>query len=225
MDEPGSQEAKPATVAVTVTIGTPSIQMRSHLWIQWTEIAMEHETEAIGIRAEALRTRQDGGEIAGLLGREMRASMVSIAAAAHSIDALYGALQEATPNRPMFAKGTPRRGKIIETLKYGLDLRGETTRWESEFRWLFNLRGGAVHFKGEFTATVPHPLGTNTAPEAVAYSQESAIRAVDFLSEVLSACSKRPKPTVPEMVKWATDYGPAIERLLASRAPRPEPTD
>jgi hypothetical protein len=179
------------------------------------EIAIEHELETRNIRAEAEQMKKERRDFAEAMNREIKAAMIAVAAAAHALDALYGALKDLIPNRPTFPPRATRNRMILETLKRGFDVGKLQKGWVGEFRWLFRARDAALHFRGIFGATVPHPLGTNTAPEAVLYSCESATRALVLLLEVLNAFMERPRRALPEIVKWAADHRPAIERLLA----------
>jgi hypothetical protein len=55
----------------------------------------------------------------------------------------------------------------------------------TEFEWLFDLRDAAEHPEESPKLSVPHPLGTNTTPEQVDYSMESATKAVESALSVL----------------------------------------
>lgn len=69
--------ATPATVAVRVSIPSPSVSIRQHGWVQWALIAIEHEESARRARkAEKVNEHLPG--------------LVAIAAAAFALDALYG---------------------------------------------------------------------------------------------------------------------------------------
>jgi hypothetical protein len=87
---------------------------------------------------------------------------------------------------------TPRRTRILETLKIGFSISRKARRWSSDFKWLFDLRDAALHHGPEFRESVPHPLGVNVTREYVDYSVESAERAVELMLDVLSTCAKTP---------------------------------
>jgi hypothetical protein len=78
------------------------------------------------------------------------------------------------------AEGTKRHGKIREALKQVFDTGPVNHEWVSEFGWLFDLRDAAAHAEESPKTPVRHPIGTDTAPEQVDYSVESAERAVAF---------------------------------------------
>ncbi len=80
------------------------------------------------------------------------------------------------------------------------------------------LRDAAAHPEESPEAPVPHSLGTNTAPEQVDYSTESATRAVELALSVLGWCVIiRPTPSFscPER-HWTQ-----IESACSATAPRP----
>ncbi len=62
------------------------------LWIQWGDIAIEREDRARTARADMIALARYRQEYTPALGEELMASMVSISAAAHALDALYGQL-------------------------------------------------------------------------------------------------------------------------------------
>src|SRR5687767_2354522 len=81
---PGHAHARGGTVTLSVAI---------NLCIYWARIATEHLREARQERAKMIaldRADPDQGiQFGEALGRETRASMVAITAAAHALDAFY----------------------------------------------------------------------------------------------------------------------------------------
>jgi hypothetical protein len=45
-------------------------------------------------------------------------------------------------------------------------------------------------------------------------------RAVDLLLEVMGQAVSSPRPSRPDVVKWASDFAPSVERLRARRRER-----
>jgi len=193
-----------------------TVLVRSHLWIWWAEIAIDQLRQARAFRAQAIEVRASGDEssrFAELIGQETKAAMVAIAAAAHALDALFGAVRELVPE----AKTNRRWSTILETLKRTSVIKGSAGggRWAREFEWLFDLRDSALHFQESQAETVPHPTGTNTGPENVLYSLEPAERAVALLLEVLETCTADPRPPLDE---WAKTMRPTVDSLRKSSA-------
>ncbi len=197
-----------------------AISIRSHLWINWAEIAIENEAVARHARHELYPKDPSEG-----LRAEMHAGMIAVSASAHALDALYGELQEMIPlpeswrrKEPKTCRGPARHARIVETLKLGFALGKAAVEWPPRFEWLFDLRDSAVHFEGGFRPPVPHPVGVHTADTNVSYALESAQSTVDLLLEVLSTCAASPRDQLPSIVKWASDMTPTVEHLTSMRA-------
>lgn len=200
-----------------------SVRIKSHFWIDWSEIAIAHEQEARYARHDLYPADPSAG-----LTAEKQASMIAVSASAHSVDALYGELKDRIPLHPHAleawaekrakGEGPSRHSIIFENLKRGFVLGARTNTWPRELDWLFGLRDGVVHFQDEFHAPVPHPVGTNTSRWNVTYSLESASRAVDLLLEVLETCVTSPRTDLREVMRWASDMADAVQRLVAARS-------
>ncbi|MEV4619693.1 hypothetical protein AB0J74_13405 [Asanoa sp. NPDC049573] len=146
--------------------------------------------------------------------REFEASLIAVAASAHALDALYGSTVVPASVRQIWAsKGTKRHGKIREALKLVFNTGAVNARWAVDFAWLFDLRDAAAHPEEKPKASVPHPLGTNTAPEYVDYSVESAERAVELALSVLRWCVEHPRSAQPDVVRWAASHQSAVADL------------
>jgi hypothetical protein len=91
--------AQPAMAAATAE--TLSIKIRTHLWISWARIAVNHEATAHAARQEM----QPGADQSGLLMDEADAGLDGICAAAFALEALsrelseLGSIPEATLKR------------------------------------------------------------------------------------------------------------------------------
>jgi hypothetical protein len=219
------------------------IKIRTHLWIAWAKVAIDHEAIARRERDAAEQVAQsESHQPAVYLEREWHAAMVAVCAASFAVDALYGAvhdLAEALPKQPEDRR-TARRGQILETLKRVFIIGKVATAWNKDLKWLLRLRDGAVHFGEESRDPVPHPLGRSTASELADYSVENAERAVSLVLQMLDTCARSPRPPKtdsPELsdaeqarqwvrdiqrdeqrVQWAKNMQPAVRELLDRRA-------
>lgn len=175
------------------------------------------------------RYRQD---YTSALGEELMASMVSISAAAHALDALYGQL--VTPGFKAEIKAeVPRQkasrdGHIRECLKRRFNTGGRDRAWVGEFKWLFDLRNAAAHAEEQQLPSVPHPSGVcNSGQVNRDYSADAAMRAVDLMLDVLNTFAAKPKASDGGARQWARSYSPAIStlttKLRVSRTARPLP--
>jgi hypothetical protein len=199
--------------AKAVGSGSVRVFMQPHLWVWWAEIAIDQERLAREARAKALRITPAGGEtFIEALACETRASLIAVAASAHALDALYGVMRDIiTP----VETGT-RWSTLLETFKAAFNVRGHEGGggWAREFEWLFDLRDSAVHHDEESRESVPHPTGTNVSWANVAYSLESAERAVNLMVDVLDTAVGAPRPPIAD---WARDHQHALEALHERR--------
>jgi hypothetical protein len=192
--------------------GSTTILVQSHLWVWWAEIAIEQERIAAEAREVSLAQAVREDAFKNAFTRETRASMVAVAAASHSLDALFGVVVERIA-RPTTEK---RWSLILETLKTGFDIRGRAGggEWAREFEWLYDLRDAAVHARESLAPPVPHPTGTHAGPEHVRYALESATRSVSLLLSVLENCAANPRPPLRE---WAANSLSTVKRLAEQR--------
>lgn len=213
-----SANAQSQSAEVVVSAGNPSILSVTHLWLTWLRIAIERAKVARRARKQIESSAGQGTDssaVSSWLQEEFEASVVVVAASAHALDALYGSIvipQSLRDQWPMRG-GPPRPSKIREALKQPFDTGPVNHLWVGEFDWLFDLRDAAAHAKEVPKTLVPHPIGTNTAPEMVDYSIESADRAVTFALSVFRWCVDHPRRSLPEAVQWANYARPAIEHL------------
>lgn len=185
--------------------GAVDIKVQTRLLFHWAEIAIENERRAPEARSqlitEADEALADGRGLA--IDRELRPAMIAIAAAAHSLDALYGEIRDLALPAELVAswsrtegRRTPRPARINESLKHGCRIRAD--RWGTKLTKLFELRDQAVHPETGFRKTALHPLGVNVAREYTIYCCEEASEAVDLLLDVLSTLVEKPKPVLRE---------------------------
>lgn len=189
-----------------------SVTMRTHLWITWGRIALQHEELA---RAARQKMQHPGADQSRLLGREGDAGLVCICAAAFALEALSTELLELRVVPPAtttaWARNRPPADRqILEVLKHGFDPRGLVATWERELRWLFGVRGSSVHYEGSFAPPEIHPLGMGVAPTQATYRAENATRAVDLLLGILERCRDKPKPPIRAWSKHKRIRTPAL---------------
>jgi hypothetical protein len=201
-----------------------SFRIRSHLWLTWTEIAVEHEANARDWREQAVSHRQGNASVQGeALGHEFRAALVSVCAAAFAIDALYGAVKPLIPvpapsMKTWTDKHTSRDSRIFETLKLGFRMGDRTSTWPREFRWLFRQRRDhAVHFSEASREVLIHPTGIYTSEEQVSYAMEAATRATDLAVEVLTTCADSANPQFAGLSEEMEAVRVALPRILQAR--------
>lgn len=206
---------------------TVSGEASSTLWAQWFQVAVDRDGAARAARAEAVARKRHGQDPAKALALEWTASMVTVSAAAHSLDGLYGQLITPEIKADGPRPDSRREAHVRELLKRRFRIDGQLAqRWAPEFRWLFDLRDAAVHSKVQRRPMVPHPSGlTSTSQEWADYSAEAGMRALDLLHGVLTICAANPKPSDEEAYGWATVYSPVIQALetalLVSRDRQP----
>jgi hypothetical protein len=195
---------------------TLSVTMRTHRWITWGRIAVQHEGMAHAARQEM---QHPGADQSRLLEQEGNAGLVGICAAAFALEALSRELVELNVLPPTTTTAWTRNGpradkQILEILKRAVDPSGLVSTWTRELRWLFGVRGSSVHYEGSFAPPEIHPLGMGVAPTQATYRAENATRAVDLLLGILERCRDKPKPPIRT---WSKEMRGAIDQLIGSR--------
>lgn len=131
----------------TGELTAPDVQteVRTDIFQHWLRIAQEASGEAEDAHASALESRGDDTEEFGkALGRDFRASLIAIAAAAFAIDAFYASAVHQAPDINVSCK--TRDATIFETLKRGFSLTpAQQKALREPLRNLFRLRDNAVH--------------------------------------------------------------------------------
>ncbi|WJV48893.1 hypothetical protein [Streptomyces flavofungini] len=206
-------QAHAGVAGASVTAESASIQTTTHLWLIWATITVDRGIAARRARHAAL-LESDSAEVSRCMRQEFDASLVAVADAVHALDALYGSTAVPQTTRDTWrGKGTKRHGKIREALKSLFETGPVQTKWVTDFEWLFDLRDAAAHPKESPQETVPHPLGTHSAPTFVDYSMESAIKACEITLAVLRRCTDNPRSSQPTALKWAAAHEPDIAEL------------
>lgn len=156
--------------------------------------------------AEAARTRAAEAVTSGDAGKanheETQATMVVIAAAAFSIDALYVKLDRMLIPRDR-SDAEKRVDRIVETLKFSLDLGERAERLETSIKELFDLRDALVHFRSA-EEDLLQPLSMQTR-EWESYIVEKAGWAVDLAYGVLFVAFMKPRPERKALIPRVAD--------------------
>jgi hypothetical protein len=198
--------------------GSMGITITTHLWQAWSEIAIQQLHLAQEARSRAQAASPEGEGLVAALIEEWHASMISIAACSHALDAVYGAVKRPAgitdEHRGKWTKNrTARAGRILETLTKGFAIGSIQRGLGKDLSWLFRVRRAQLHFDEKPQGPMPHPTGMNTALEQVIYSLESAERAVEILLRVLKTCAESPKPPLEA---WAASAREPVRLLVES---------
>jgi hypothetical protein len=146
-------------------------------------------------------------------------SLVTISAAAHALDAAYGALKPLVV-MPQLAADAARHDHIRSALCAGYRLGNDVgRRWRKDFSWLFDLRDAAVHHREVSRPTVPHPIEGHGSHEAARYCLESSERAVAIALDVLGVMASPEMARNEDVRKYGLGMVPTVQRLLAAAVP------
>lgn len=203
--------------------GSATAQLKHSLWVTWSELAIEHEATAWGARSRAL-SASGPADRSDPMEDEFKSSLQAVTTAALALDALYVPVKQLAPiastnPAPVCPRNRPARaGLIREALKRAFSVGTLNKRWVQEFKWLFALRDGAVHYRESAEDPAPHPRGMSVSKAYSTYRAEDAKRAVDLLMEVLHSAAEQPRPNLKDAVKWSADVKPSVRKLDALRA-------
>jgi hypothetical protein len=209
----------PHTITARVEVPSVRILMRTHLWMPWTRIAIDHEGMA-KVAREELEQAAPEHRNGFMLQREADAGLVAICAAAFALEAFTRELDDLITLPPATQAAWQRNPpaadrQVLELLKLAVDPRGLVSTWTRELAWLFGVRGDAVHYEGMNEPTRPHPVGINVSVAQVTYSPENATRAVDLLLGIQERCRDRPKPPIRG---WSRSIRHAFDELISRRS-------
>jgi hypothetical protein len=172
---------------------SPGLAVRMHqiMWARWIEVAVEHELEARRAYLDIVAKPESDAIV-----REFHASLVTVTAAAHTIEAVFGDIKYLIPPQP-------RRDKRHQELRHGFRLAfgvsGATDqRLAEDLKWLFELRDSAAHPYTESEPPAPHPAAINTGVEHSKFNAITSGRAVDAAMGVLDLVASPPRP-------WSVD--------------------
>lgn len=202
--------------------GNDASVFMSPMWLYWAQIARAHADLAersvtpeaavdafsaslAGMEAEAPRPLPGQGT------EEMLAAMVSVAAAAHALDGLYGSVKPLLSLPPSRAR---RSRRILEALKAGFRVGRQAPHWQAEVDWLFDTRDAAVHPAEVFRPLVVRRVTAHTVVysgiEVATYSAAAARRAADLASTVITACLDNPKPATKDWAETRRDIWQSV---------------
>lgn len=215
-----------AAFSATGSMGLASGAIATHLWLHWLEVSVDRERVARKARAKSLTLTAGSTPLSQAMRVELQASMVGISAAAHAIDAIYGEIRPLVPIRTEVeqswtANRTPRRTRILETLKAGCTLGARTNRWPPEFQQLYGLRDQVVHHGLTHRPAVPHPNGVsnvNVSQEMADYCVENLAEAVSLAFDVAATTIEAPRiPELHERAGRMQDVPTQLRGLLMER--------
>jgi hypothetical protein len=194
----------------------PDVLTRASIASAWAQVSIRHEGDAW-----AARTLASGDMLAEAISAEMRASLVTITAAAFSLDAwssTVGALGRGV------ADERNDHLRIIRTLALSCGLDSRTvTRWTGMLpNKIFRLRHWAVHPPTRQTEPLAHPSQqTRTTFEAATFTVEAASGAVDAMLEVLEVSAALGIRALPETesAQASPDLRVALEGMTKALVP------
>lgn len=191
-----------------------TVEITHHIWLEWGRIAAARLHDARDARRKVLERHAAGENWAEQMEVEYAAALVGIAACAHALDGLCGALKDRValaPRKP----GESRHGRIRSAISLGFTLsNADSAAWKKDFTWLYELRDAAVHPEEKSRPTVPHPVAGHGSYEASRYCLESVERAWSILISVLAVIGAPGRAKNPDVGRYATDMRPAILTLL-----------
>jgi hypothetical protein len=191
-----------------------SVEITHHLWINWTRIAAKHLQAARDSRERVVATKAAGGNWAEVMEDEYSDSLVTISAAAHALDAAYGALKPLV-TMPQLGDRAARHDHIRSALAAGYRLDNDLCRrWRKDFVWLFDLRDAAVHHREVSRPTVPHPIEGYGSHEAARYCLESCERAVACTLDVLGVMASPDLARNADVRKYSLGMVPTVRELV-----------
>ena len=211
-------------------VGSATVQLKHSLWVTWSELAIEHEAVARAARSRAV-SASGPADRSDPMEDEFRASLQAVTTAALALDALYVPVKELAPRVSASTvpvcprKRTARPARIREALKQAFRVGKLNDRWVQEFKWLFRLRDGAVHYRESAEDPAPHPRGMSVSKAHSTYCAEAATRAVNLLMEVLHSAAEQPKPKLREAVNWSAGIKASVRKLDELRDRNQTPSD
>lgn len=205
-------------------LDTAGVQVSTHLWYVWTEVALEHEWLAKRARRAYEADRRD----VALLEDEMKASLVAVTGVTHCLDALQNevaalnALSDDTLER--WKKRRPRaQTAVYQTLLETFRSPGLGSDVERGLDDLYHLRNEVVHQRPTSDEIVAHPaLGMRTTPATARYTVERATQALDLLFRILSAIGTEHDGQLHSATAWARMWRSSFSDLSAERGSEPK---
>jgi hypothetical protein len=211
-NEPRNVAVRTVPATATASAPSPSILITSYLLLDWLDIAIRHEHEAM------LARKQDDGS------RERQEAMIAVSASAHAVDGLARQLEheldeeevERVAGLERKADGARRAGHVNAVLMLAVPVSRD--RWrQGLIRLIKTLRDPAVHPKAMAKPPVPHPdtaREANVSAESALYSLEGATRSVDLVCEIFASVIGSTESASKAV---AGEIAPRVEQLLAER--------
>lgn len=173
-------------------------QIAWEIWPLWLRVAIDHEAAA-KVAREQLATADgpdDDQRRASLVEEETRAGMVTVSAAAFTVEAM--ALSAATHAGlpPGIGRRASAARRVAETLKQCFAIPpSRFAAWRDSLVMIFSARNEAVHPDAGLRDPMPHPgIRAGVPRPAHVYRLENATATVDVvLWTALTACVK-PRP-------------------------------
>jgi hypothetical protein len=176
-----------------------SVMIRQCMWAVWIEIAVSHE-----LTARSKAGSPDNPSSSQSLGEEFHASVVAIAASAHTIEALFGELKYLIPVQ----RRTNKQYQAVRNtfaVAFGWDNRTKD-RLSPRLQELFQRRDFVVHPYTDFAPVVPHPSGVVSSAELVDFNAVTSGVAVDCALDVLAEAANPPKPCNRWVERWVEEH-------------------
>jgi hypothetical protein len=175
------------------------LMIRQCMWREWIAIAVSHE-----LTARSKAGSPDNPSSSQSLGEEFHASLVAIAASAHTIEALFGELKYLI----RVQRRTDKQYQAVRNtfaVAFGWDNR-KKDRLSPRLQELFQRRDFAVHPYTDLAPVVPHPSGVLSSAELAHFNAVTSGVAVDCALDVLAEAANPPKPCNRWVERWAEEH-------------------
>lgn len=193
------------------------IEVTSHLWLRWVDIAIDRETEAQRARTMAYADRTNrGSDFATGIETECNASMQAVVSAAFALEAFHKAVQR------LLTSPLPRQPSaslnVLQSLTNGFQISGMfIQQWQQDIPVLFDSRNNVVHYSEQPGLQPTHPLGMPTSRLHAEYTIEKSNHSLDLVLEIFSTCVSQPNPTHKALVTYVADKIPAVQDRVQRR--------
>jgi hypothetical protein len=188
--------------------------------IPWLGIALEHLSlaQAITLNSNSVWSGVDEKAKGELLGKEFRASMQAIVAAAIAIDAFYSRVQHSlrtdkTSPPTRHRRRAPRYAQVAECLKCAFKMRQENFRQlRGYLKQIYNFRDKGVHPSGGLSDPVLHPeMKVGIEFRFVTFRYGNAHPIVQVAIEMVAQLAAKGHPTN----KALHDYCAYLQTMIA----------
>jgi hypothetical protein len=182
------------------------IAMHQIMWARWIEVTRDHEQ-----RAAAAYAAISAGETQHLVD-ELREGLVTFAAAASTVEALYEDTKYLIPER----RRKPTAAKAIaDALAAALGFPdAERLRLMRDLTYLFDRRNESLHGYSEPRPPEEHPAGVVTGSEASRFSGPECRKALDIALRVLGYAERPPMPANRWVGRWVKERAPYHQQVV-----------